>query len=75
MIQDFMNYSIQNARKIAVVFLRDGRMRKRNLTVCAVDAQKGTFLAVPAGKKKAEAFFLSDVLTCDYARGDHGELE
>ena len=75
MISDFLKYSVKNGCKIAVLFLKDGKMERKNLTVLSVDADAGTFLAVPAGRKKEVRFSLEEVLTCDYARGDHGELE
>ena len=75
MISDFLKYSLKNSCKIAVLFMRDGKMERKNLTVTSVDEKAGTFSAVPAGRKKEAAYSVSDVLTCDYARGDHGELE
>ena len=75
MILYFLRYSVKNGCKIAVVFLREGKMERKTLTVRSLDENQGTFLAVPAGRKKEMEFSLEDVLTCDYARGDHGELE
>ncbi len=75
LISDFLHYSIKNKCKIAVLFLKDGKMERKNLTVLSEDPDTGTFLAVPAGRKKEVRFFTENVLTCDYARGDHGELE
>ena len=75
MISDFLNYSLKNGCNIAVLFMRDGKMERKNLTVVSVDPEAGTFSAVPAGRKKETVYALDDVLTCDYARGDHGELE
>ena len=75
MIDSFLRYSLEEGRKIAVVLLRDGRMQKKNLTVCSIDEENGFFTAVAAGRRRSERFPLEEVLTCDYARGDHGELE
>ena len=71
----FLRYSLENERKIALVLYRDGSILKKNMLITALDEEKGTFSATLSGRKKEQVFSLSDVLTADYARGDHGELE
>ena len=75
MMERFLRYSLENGRKIAAVFLKDGQPCRKNMLVTAIDPDGEHFTAVLSGKKKAEAFCVSDFLTVDYARGDHGELE
>ncbi len=73
MTERFVRYSLENGRKISVILLDEAEMKRKNLQVTAVD--KDGFYAVFAGRKKAVKIAYDDVLTADYARGDHGELE
>ena len=75
MVERFLTYSLQNGKKIAVVLMEDGVLRRVNLRVVSVDAGRGVFTALLSGKRRAREIALSDALTADYARGDHGDLE
>ena len=71
----FLRYSLENGKKIALVLYQEGSILKKNMRITALDEENGTFSASLSGRKKEQVFSLSDVLTADYARGDHGELE
>ena len=75
MIGRFLKYSLEREKKICAVLIKDGEMKKVNLTVTAIDEDGQGFAAVLAGRKKETHVELCDVLTCAYARGDQGELE
>lgn len=73
MTRRFLQYSLERGRKIAVVLMRDGQMKKTNLTVTNID--EDGFDALLPGRKRAAHFALDDVLTATYARGDDGNLD
>lgn len=75
MVKRFLTYSLEREKKICVVLLTDGQMKKTNLRVTAIDEDGQGFSALLPGRKKESHFSLSDVLTAAYARGDQGELE
>ena len=75
MIDRFLTYSLENGRKISAVLMRGGAMVKKNLLVTGIDADGQGFTARLPGRKREVHFFVCDVLTCAYARGDQGELE
>lgn len=69
----FLKYSLERKRKICVVLMQDGQMRRTNLLVTALE--DGGFRARLSGHKGETVIALCDVLTASYARGDQGELE
>ena len=73
MIERFLKYSLENGRKISVILSDAQGMKRKNLQVTAVEEEG--FNALFPGRKKAVKVPFSSVLTADYARGDHGELE
>lgn len=73
MTERFVRYSLENGRKISVILLNEAEMKRKNLQVTAME--EDGFYALFAGRKKAVKIAYADVLTADYARGDHGELE
>lgn len=75
MINRFLQYSLERETKICAVIMKDGAMKKTNLRVTAIDADKTGFFALLPGRKKETHVDIADVLTCAYARGDQGELE
>ena len=75
MVERFLRYSLERQRKICVVIMEDGQMKKINLLVTKVDEGGAEFSARRPGRKKEERFVLGDILTAAYARGDQGELE
>lgn len=75
MVERFLRYSLERGRKICVVLLGGGAMKKTNLQVTSLDADGKGFTARLPGRKRDVNLNLSDVLTAAYARGDQGELE
>jgi hypothetical protein len=67
----FLYYSLQKGRKIRVVLLTDGQMSQKTVLVTALTDASATLVF---GVKRAPAVVpISDILSCGYARGDHGE--
>ena len=67
----FLRYAIEHDRKIRAVFLMDGQMLQKTVSVVAYDDQTVT---IRIGSKKTPVVLpMADLLSCDYARGDHGE--
>ncbi len=67
----FLRYSLQNGRKIRVMLMLDGAIVQKNAVVLALDDISAV---LQLSQKKAPVTVpLSDILSCDYARGDHGE--
>lgn len=73
MVERFLRYSLERERKICVVLLDGGEMKRTNLRVTAIDSDG--FTARLPGRKREVRFAMQDVLTAAYARGDQGELE
>ena len=70
-MERFLRYSMEKGRKIRMVFLLDGQFQQKTVTVLTSDGAAVTLGL--AGKKTPLTVALSDILSCDYARGDHGE--
>lgn len=67
----FLRYAMEHDRKIRMLFLLDGEMLQRTVSVLAFDEKTVT---LRIGSRKAPVTFpIEDILSCDYARGDHGE--
>lgn len=67
----FLRYAIEHDRKIRAVFLLDGQMLQKTVSVLGYD---GETVTLRIGSKKTPVVLpMSDLLSCDYARGDHGE--
>ena len=75
MVERFLRYSLERQRKICVVMMENGQMKKLNLLVTSVEENAEGFTARRPGRKKEERIAICDVLTAAYARGDQGELE
>jgi hypothetical protein len=67
----FLKYSLEKQRKIRAVLLIDGEISQKNVTVLSIDDDH--VLLKLGAKKEPVTVALSDILSCDYARGDHGE--
>ena len=67
----FLRYSLTHGRKIRAVLQTEGKLTQATVTVLALDGQTAT-LRVGA-RKTPVTVSLVDILSCDYARGDHGE--
>ena len=75
MTERFLTYSLERKKKISVILLKEEKMEKKNILVTSLDRSTGNFTAIVSGKKQEVQFHTEEVLTADYARGDHGELE
>ena len=67
----FLRYAVEHERKIRAVFLLDGAITQK--TVSVVDYDDETVTLRIGSKKTPLAIPMADLLSCDYARGDHGE--
>ena len=66
----FLRYATEHGRKIRAVFMHGGELMQKTVSVLEYDDEQATLLI---GKKKQLTVPLADLLSCDYARGDHGE--
>lgn len=66
----FLRYAMEHGRKIRAVFMMDGRMVQKTVSVLGYDQSVATF---QIGAKKTLTLSMEDIFSCDYARGDHGE--
>ena len=67
----FLRYSMEHQRKIRAVMLLDGRLAQRTVLVLSYTDTDVTLLI--GQQKKPVTLPAADILSCDYARGDHGE--
>lgn len=67
----FLRYSLQYRRKIRVMLMLDGAIIQKNAVVLTLDETNATLQF--SAKKAPVTVALADILSCDYARGDHGE--
>ena len=70
-MERFLRYSLDKSRKIRLVLLLDGVMVQKTAAVQALQGDRVTLLL--SGKKTPVTVPVTDILSCDYARGDHGE--
>ena len=66
----FLQYSLAYERPIRAVFLLEGDLQQKTITVLAIAAETVT---LRVGRKKPMTLPLQDILSCDYTRGDHGD--
>lgn len=67
----FLRYAVEHDRKIRAVFLLDGTMTQKTVAVVEYDEETVAFRI--GSKKTPTVIPMADLLSCDYARGDHGE--
>ena len=67
----FLRYAVEHGRKIRAVFLLEGQMVQK--TVSVVDYNPETVTLRIGSKKTPVVLSMTDLFSCDYARGDHGE--
>ena len=67
----FLRYAVEHGRKIRAVFLLEGQMVQKTVSVVAYSEETVSFRI--GSKKTPVVLPLADLLSCDYARGDHGE--
>lgn len=66
----FLRYSLEKKRRIRAVVLLEDKMLQQPVTVLALSDNSVT---MQIGRRKApDTLPLSDILSCDYARGDDG---
>ena len=70
-MERFLRYSLEKGRKIRAVLTLDGLLTQKTVTVLALQGDTVTLLV--SAKKKPITIAIEDILSCDYARGDHGE--
>ena len=70
-MERFLRYSLQKNRKIRLVLMLDGGIVQKTAAVQALEGDLVTLLLT--GKKTPVTVPVTDILSCDYARGDHGE--
>lgn len=67
----FLRYAVEHDRKIRAVFLLDGQILQKTVSIVSYDDQ--TVVLRIGSKKTPVVLPMADLLSCDYARGDHGE--
>ena len=70
-MERFLRYSMDHDRPIRAVFLREGVLMQKKVTVFGLD--NGQVTLCIGTQQQTLTLPVSDVLSCDYARGDHGE--
>lgn len=70
-MERFLRYSLEKSRKIRAVLMLEGQLVQRTMLVLEMD-ESGITAQVGARKTPVHLHF-EDILSCDYARGDHGE--
>ncbi len=70
-MERFLRYGLEKGRKIRAVLLLGGQMIQKPVTVLALDGETVTLRLTAKGPPVTVP--LADILSCDYARGDHGE--
>lgn len=67
----FLRYSLEHGRKIRAVMTLDGQLAQRTVLVVSYDDDTVT---LKIGRSvRPVTIPLTDILGCDYARGDYGE--
>lgn len=69
----FLQYSLEHSRPIRAVYLYNGELFQKTVIVLKVDDEEVS-LHIRANRKTL-VLSQRDILSCDYARGDHGEGE
>lgn len=70
-MERFLRYSLEKGRKIRAMLMQGGQLVQRTLLVLAMEEDG---ITAQVGAKKASVHLnFEDILSCDYARGDHGE--
>ena len=67
----FLRYSLEKGKKIRAMLMLDGQMVQRTTQV--LEETEGGITALIGTGKKPRTISYEEILSCDYARGDHGE--
>ncbi len=70
-MERFLRYSLEHERPIRGVLLLKEVLVQKTFTVLALDPDGVTLRLGPKGQPVLLP--LPDILSCDYARGDHGD--
>ena len=70
-MERFLRYSLAHGRKIRVMLLWEGALAQRTVTVLALEPECVTLRE--GTRKPPFTVAWGDILSCAYARGDHGE--
>jgi hypothetical protein len=70
-MERFLRYSLEKGRKIRAMLMLNGQLQQRTVTVLALTPESAV-LSIRANKPPITVP-LTDIFSCDYARGDHGE--
>lgn len=70
-MERFLRYSLEHGRPIRAVLMLEGALAQKTVLVLALE-EGGVTLRVGA-KKRPVTVPVADILSCDYARGDHGD--
>ncbi len=72
-MERFLRYSLENNKKIKVIFLKEEKMEQQNIRILGLE--QGAFIYTSARQKKPKSLPYEALLCAGYARGDHGEGE
>lgn len=72
-MERFLRYSLENNKKIKVIFLKEEKMQQQNIQICALD--QNDFIYTSAKQKKPKRLPYEALLCAGYARGDHGDTQ
>ena len=67
----FLRYAVEHDRKIRAVFLLDGQILQKTISI--VEYSEETVTIRIGSKKTPVVLPITELLSCDYASGDHGE--
>ena len=67
----FLRYAAEHGRKLRMMLYLDGALVQKTASVESFTEESVTLTL--SGRKKPITIPASDILSCDYARGDHGE--
>lgn len=69
----FLRYAMERDKKLRAVYLREGAITQK--TVSVVEWNEETVTLRTGSRGKSFTIPMADLLSCDYARGDHGDNE
>ena len=67
----FLRYSLEHGRKIRAVLMLEGAICQKTVQVTALEPDAA--LLRFGARRTPTRVLKADILSCDYARGDHGE--
>ena len=73
MKERFLRYAAEHGGKLRAVYVLDGAIVQGTIKVTDFTGEKVTF--TKGNSKKEITLDIHDLLSCDYPRGDHGEME